>query len=120
MFNLKEYIKVGNVYLKYDNNGRITAHMNIDIDNDKIHKEIEELCENLQSLHKILGYDFTLTVNENDIIFEELNDKKLIVKEILDVGLYTKDDEKIMDLIKEAREELIGKEIIINKKEQKC
>lgn len=72
MFNLKEYIKVGNAYLKHDNDGRITAHMNIDIDNDKIHNEIEELCKSLQNLHKILGYDFTLTVNENDIIFKEL------------------------------------------------
>ena len=42
--------------------------------------------------------------------------KKLIVKEILNAGLYTKDGEKIMDLTKEAREELIGKEIIINNK----
>lgn len=51
---------------------------------------------------------------------EELNDKKLIVKEVLDAGLYTKDGEKIMDLTKEVREELIGKEIITNKKEQRC
>ena len=46
--------------------------------------------------------------------------KKLIVKEVLDAGLYTKDGKKIMDLTKEAREELIGKEIITNKKEQRC
>lgn len=46
--------------------------------------------------------------------------KEFIVKEILDAGLYTKDGKKIMDLTKEAREELIGKEIITNKKEQRC
>lgn len=72
MFDIKKYIKVAHTYLKHNNDGRITAHMNINIDNDKMHKEIEELCESLQNLHKILGYDFTLTVNENDIIFEEL------------------------------------------------
>ena len=39
--------------------------------------------------------------------------KEFIVKEVLDAGLYTKDGKKIMDLTKETREELIGKEIII-------
>ena len=72
MFDIEKYIKIRRTYLKRDNDGRITAHLNINIDNDEMQKEIEELCESLQNLHKILGYDFTLTVNENDIIFEEL------------------------------------------------
>ena len=46
--------------------------------------------------------------------------KKLIVKEVLNAGLYTKDGKKIMDLTKETREELIRKKIITNKKEQRC
>lgn len=72
MFDIEKYINIKCTYLKHDNNGKITAHLNINIDNDEMQKEIEELCESLQNLHKILGYDFTLTVNENDIIFEEL------------------------------------------------
>ena len=72
MFDLEKYINIGHAYLKRDNDGRITAHMDVNIDDDKMHKEIEELCESLRNLHNILGYDFTLIVNENDIIFEEL------------------------------------------------
>ena len=46
--------------------------------------------------------------------------KEFIVKEVLDAGLYTKDNKKIMDLTKETREELIGKKITTDEKEQRC
>ena len=72
MFDLEKYIKISRIYLKQDNDGRIPAHMDVNIDDDEINKEIEELRENLLNIRKILGYDFTLTVSENDIIFEEL------------------------------------------------
>ena len=71
MFDLEKCIK-SSVYLKHDNNGKITAHINANIITDEISKEVEELRENLLNIRKILGYDFTLTVSENDIIFEEL------------------------------------------------
>lgn len=71
MFDLEKYIKVG-AYLKHDNDGKITGHIDVNIDDDEIHNEVEELVDSLQNLHKILGYDFTLTVKGNDIIFEEL------------------------------------------------
>lgn len=72
MFDIEKYIKIKRTYLKCDNDGRITAHLNISIDDDEISKEVEELRESLLNIRKILGYDFTLTVNGNDIIFEEL------------------------------------------------
>lgn len=72
MFDLEKYVKVGCVYLKRDNDGKIVAHVDVNIDHDEMHKEIEELYESLHNLHKILGYDFTLTANKNDIIFKEL------------------------------------------------
>ena len=72
LFNIEKYIKIKRAYLNRDNDGKITAQMNISIDNDEIQKEVEELCGSLQNLHKILGYDFTLTINDNNIIFEEL------------------------------------------------
>lgn len=70
MFDIEKYINVKHAYLKRNNDGRFAAHINID--DDEINKEIKEFYESLRNLHKILGYDFTLTVNENDIIFEEL------------------------------------------------
>ena len=72
MFNVEKYIKVVRSYLECDNDGRIAAHIDVNIDDNKIHKEIEEFYESLRNLHKILGYDFILTVSENDIIFEKL------------------------------------------------
>ena len=67
MFDLEKYIKVNRTYLKRDNNGRITAHMNINIDDEEISKEIEELRKNLLNIRKILGYDFALIVSKNGI-----------------------------------------------------
>ena len=72
MFNVEKYIKNYHPYLECDNDGRITGHIYVNIDDDKISKEIEELRENLLNLHKILGYDFALIVSENKINFEEL------------------------------------------------
>ena len=72
MFDLEKYIKVSRTYLEQDNDGRITGHIDVNIDDDKIHKEIEEFYESLRNLHKALDYDFILIVSENDIIFKEL------------------------------------------------
>jgi len=72
MFNVEKYIKIARSYLECDNDGRITVHIDVNIDDDKIHKEIEEFYESLRNLHKVLGYDFILIVNENDIIFKKL------------------------------------------------
>lgn len=70
MFNIEKYIKIRSADLKRDDDGRIIVHMNISIDNDEIQKELEELYDSLQNLHKILGYDFTLIVDENDIFLK--------------------------------------------------
>ena len=67
MFDIEKYIKIKRTYLKRDNDGRITAHMNISIDDNEISKEVEELRESLLNIHKILGYDFALIVSENNI-----------------------------------------------------
>lgn len=73
MFNIEKYINIKHTYLKRDNDGRITAHMNISIDDDEISKEIEELRESLLNIRKILRYDFALIVNENNIkVMKEL------------------------------------------------
>ena len=72
MFDLENYIKISRSYLTRDDNGKIVAKVDVDIDTDEMSKEVEELRESLLNIHKILGYDFTLTVNGNDIIFEEL------------------------------------------------
>lgn len=56
IFNIEKYIKVSRTYLKRDNDGRITAHMNISIDDNEISKEVEELRKSLLNIHKILGY----------------------------------------------------------------
>lgn len=71
MFDLEKYIKVG-AYLKHDNDGKITVHINANIITDEINKEVEELQESLLNIHQILGYDFALIVSENKINFEEL------------------------------------------------
>ena len=67
MFDLEKYIKVGHTYLKQDNDERITAHIDVNIDGDEINKEVEELQESLLNIRKILGYDFALIVSENSI-----------------------------------------------------
>lgn len=72
MFNVEKYIKATHLCSECDNDGKTVSYINVNIDDDKIYKELEELRESLWNLHKILGYDFTLTVTENDIIFEEL------------------------------------------------
>ena len=72
MFDLENYIKISRSYLTRDDNGKIVAKVDVDIDTDEMSKEVEELRESLLNIRKILGYDFALTVNGNDIIFEEL------------------------------------------------
>ena len=72
MFDIEKYIKIKRTYLEHDDDERITAHMDVNIDDNEISKEIEELRESLLNIRKIFGYDFALIVSENDIIFEEL------------------------------------------------
>lgn len=57
MFNIEKYINV-HPYLERDNDGRVIGHIDVNIDDDEISKEVEELRENLLNLHKILGYVF--------------------------------------------------------------
>lgn len=72
MFDLENYIKVSRSYLTRDDNGKIVAKVDVDIDTDEMSKDIEEWCESLRNLHKILGYDFTVIVSENKIKFKGL------------------------------------------------
>ena len=73
MFDLEKYIKIKRTYLKRDNDGRITAHIDVSIDDDEISREVEELQESLLNIRKILGYDFALIVSEKNIkVMKEL------------------------------------------------
>ena len=67
MFDIEKYIKIKRTYLEHDDDERITAHMDVNIDDNEISKEIEELRESLLNIRKILGYDFILIVSKNNI-----------------------------------------------------
>ena len=73
MFDLENYIKISRSYLTRDDNGKIVAKVDVDIDTDEMSKEVEELRESLLNIRKILGYDFALIVSENNIkVMKEL------------------------------------------------